>query len=643
MVVETSGRVMVAILAAGASRRMGRPKLLLPYRDSSGSETCLLERACSAACASRASSVIVICGSSAGEARKVVDHLADADETCSRGRLTVLFNANWEHGQSTSVALAAHAALKEGFDALVVMTADQPFVETRHLDALMDSFAAGSEFPVQRLTALRASRAGKNGNPCLFARSTLPSLLGLRGDEGARQLFASGVLVAESVPFDGPNDEMLFFDVDEPDDFDRISTTVANMDYGPQALDPDALRIDFPLLDRTVGMHGETVCYLDSAATALVPEPVRLKVDQYLASSCANVHRGAHLLAEESTEAYESAREHLARFIGASDPNQLVFTHGTTESLNLVAQCWAAANLSTGDSVLLTEDAHHAAIVPFQMLAERTGIKTRFVRVWPNGLIDEESWSEGLALQPRLVVLTHTSNVLGFIQPRLATMIEEAHRRGALVALDAAQTIGHAPFSVDESLCDFVAFSAHKMHALTGLGALWCSQRALDSMRPMFGGGGMIERVTVDGYSPASAPAAFEPGTPSIAAAVSLDAALAYLEGIGIDAAANHTTELCRCTVDELKQIDGVRILGPLSMRRTSLVSFSVEGVHPHDLSSRLSDLGIMVRAGHHCAMPLHRALGVPASVRASFAVHSTRDDVERLIEGVRSILNKER
>lgn len=691
MAVESNGRALVAVLAAGASRRMGAPKLLLPYLDSKGSKTCLLERACAAACASRASGVAVVCGPNVDEVRAVVGRCASGCAGgCEAGRPSVLVNGAWETGQASSVACAARAALEGGFDALVVMTADQPFVEARHLDALMTAHAGAAPEDADGFStagpdghavyALRASRGGRGGNPCLFPRAALPLLLDLGGDEGARRLFASGALAANPVAFDGPDDGRIFFDVDEPGDFEEFLAVVGGRSVGAiaeadrgaphaatapdvanaggaagdavapgapcprrdgQTFDPAALRGDFPLLDRIVGANGETVCYLDSAATSLVPEPVRRRVDAYLTTSCANIHRGAHLLAEESTDAYETAREHVARFIGAADPAQVIFTHGATESLNLVAQCWAAANLSPGDTVLLTEDAHHAAIVPFQMLAERAGVAVRFVRVAPDGLLDESSWEACLAVRPKLVVLTHTGNVLGFSQPLLGMLAREARERGALVALDAAQAVGHVPFAVDERVFDFVAFSAHKMHALTGLGVLWCSRRALAAMRPALGGGGMIERVTVEGYAPAPVPAAFEPGTPAVAAAVSLDAALDYLEGVGMENLARHGAALCRRAVEGLRSVPGVRVLGPREAARSSLVSFTVDGVHPHDVGARLSEHGVMVRAGHHCAMPLHRVLGVPASVRASFAAHTTEKDVDRLVDAVRALVDE--
>lgn len=691
MASQQDPRIVVAVLAAGAARRMGHPKLTMPYRDAAGNAACLAARAVAAACASRADGMAVVCGAYGDEVGACARSAA-AGAGCAE-RFAVWENGSWERGQATSVACAARGALDGGYDALVVMTADQPFVEARHLDALVDAFRTdavsdrpvdGPDASLRRPRAWRAVVGGRPGNPCLFERAALPLLLDLRGDEGARQLFAAGALEAVPVPFDQTDDASLFFDIDMPSDFARFLDAIGGCcDEGAAGLaagvpadhlpagtlvpegaapalptrgseflacaaspagstrtpfDPVSLRADFPLLSRVVGSRGETVCYLDSAATALTPEPVRRRVDAYLATSCANIHRGAHLLAEESTDAYELSREHVARFIGASDPAQVVFTHGATESLNLVARCWAEENLLPSDTVVLTEDAHHAAIVPFQMLAERTGIALRFVRVGRDGLLDADSWADALAVRPKLAVFTHTGNVLGFTQPLVARMVHEAHACGALVALDAAQTVGHMPFAVDEGLFDFAAFSAHKMHALTGLGVLWCSRRALREMRPALGGGGMIERVTVDGYMPAPAPAAFEPGTPAITAAVSLDAALGYLEAIGMERVAEHGETLCRRAVAGLAAVPGVRILGPLDARRTSLVSFALDRVHPHDVSARLSERGIMVRAGHHCAMPLHRALGVPASVRASFAVHTTERDIDRLVEAVRAI-----
>lgn len=393
----------------------------------------------------------------------------------------------------------------------------------------------------------------------------------------------------------------------------------------------------YPILERKVGAGGShPLVYLDSAATSLVSERVTGACASFLHTSCANIHRGAHTLAEEATDAYEGARERLARFFGVEDAERFVFTRGATESLNLAALGWADHRLRPGDVVAVAEDNHHANIVPWQMLAQRRGARIEWIPVSREGLLDYGAWRRIAEGCPRLVALCQQSNVLGASQLDGLRIAREAQEIGAMVALDGAQAAGHGPVSVDGLPCDLYSCSAHKMGGLTGIGALMLSERAAAEMGPVYGGGGMISRVERAGYEPAPIPAALEAGTPPIAAAVAWAAAIDELEEAGLAAIAAHTSRLAERARYALAALPGVTVLGngmPGSF--SSLASFTVEGMHPHDVSQVLDDAGVMVRAGHHCAQPLHQALDARASVRASFAGYSTEEDVDALVDAL--------
>lgn len=395
---------------------------------------------------------------------------------------------------------------------------------------------------------------------------------------------------------------------------------------------------EFPILSRVIGEGEEPLAYLDSAATALTPLSVQVAMRDYLLSSCSNIHRGAHLLAEESTEAYESAREKIALFLGCDDSSCTIFTHGATESLNMIASCWGGSNLRKGDLVALAIDNHHAGIVPWQMLRDEKGIEIAYIDVDEEGCYADSSIDSVLALKPKLVVAPLLGNVLGFVQPSLAHLLDDARACGSRIALDCSQAVGHIPFDVSRFPIDFAAFSAHKMYGFTGVGVLWCSNDAMREMKPVFGGGGMISSVTTEGYRCAEPPACFEAGTPAIASAIGFGSAIDFIEACGLEDLQMHSTRLCSLAVGMLDDLPGVAILGGIDHERVSLVSFSIKGVHPHDAARCLSDKGIMVRAGHHCAMPLHQALRIPASIRASFGAYSTEADVIRLEAAVREL-----
>ena len=399
------------------------------------------------------------------------------------------------------------------------------------------------------------------------------------------------------------------------------------------------VRADTPQLTRVV--NGRTITYLDSGASSLQPRAVIDAMSQYYGLRHANVHRGVYQTANEATEAYEGSRNAVARFINApGGENEVVFTKNTTESLNLVAKSWGATNLTSGDVVLLSEMEHHANIVPWFQLRESTGIEVRFIPVGDDFRLDLSNLDE-LLTGVKLLSVTGMSNVLG-TKPPVKVLARAAHDVGALIAIDGAQMVAHGPTDVDELDVDFVAFSGHKMLGPTGIGVLWTRERVLDTMPPFLGGGGMIADVRVDGYTPAKGVARFEAGTPPIAEAVGLHAAVRYLEGLGMDHVAAHERFL---TEDALTRLEltfdsRVRVIGPPDTTdRGGVISLDVEGVHPHDVAQVLDQFGVCVRPGHHCAKPLMRRFGLAATARASFGPYSLTKDTDVLLEALEHAL----
>lgn len=394
-------------------------------------------------------------------------------------------------------------------------------------------------------------------------------------------------------------------------------------------LDVAAIRRDFPILARVV--NGKPLAYLDSAASSQRPRQVLDAMRDYYENHHANVHRGAHTLATEATAAYEGAREKVARFIGAPDPRSLVFTRNATEAINLVAASWGRANLRAGDEVVISVAEHHANIVPWQFLKRDLGIVIRPVPLTADQRLDLDALRGSINERTRLVATFHMSNVLGVINP-VADIVRSAREAGALVLIDGAQAAPHLPVDVAELGCDFYAFSGHKMLGPTGIGVLWARPDVLEGMPPFLGGGEMIERVTLEESTYAGIPARFEAGTPSVAEAVGLGAAVDYLTGIGMDAIARHDHALAERAIALLAGVPGVTLYGPRGLDRGGIVTFTVAGLHAHDVATMLDLQGIAVRAGHHCAQPLGRVLGATASVRASFYLYTTVEEVERFV-----------
>jgi cysteine desulfurase/selenocysteine lyase len=405
------------------------------------------------------------------------------------------------------------------------------------------------------------------------------------------------------------------------------------MNIVTQALDPHKVRADFPVLAREV-RPGVPLVYLDNAATSQKPLSVIERMDYYYQHQNANIHRGIHQLAEESTIAYEEARAHIAKFIGAESWQEIVFTRNTTEAINLVAYSWGRSKLRSGDRILLTEMEHHANIVPWHMLAEAIGVELDFIPVTEDGKLDLEVYKQLLGKEPKLIAFTHMSNMLGTINP-VEEMTAWAHEAGTLVIIDAAQSVPHIPVDVHAIDADFMAFSSHKMLGPTGIGVLYGKKDLLNSMPPFLGGGDMIRRVELDGFSTNDAPYKFEAGTPAIAEAIGFEAAIDYLEALGMENVHTHEVQIIRYALERLEEVPGVRVFGPGAEEKGGVASFTFEGVHPHDVAQILDQNGIAVRAGHHCAMPIHDKFNIPATTRASFYIYNTTDEVDALIESL--------
>lgn len=393
----------------------------------------------------------------------------------------------------------------------------------------------------------------------------------------------------------------------------------------------DSIRADFPILERQA--HGRSLVYLDNAATSLTPRPVVDAVVAFYEQHNANVHRGLHALSSEATDLYEGARDKLARFLNAPKREAVIFTSGATAALNLVVHAWAAPRLQPGDVIVLTETEHHANHVSWQIVAKQTGAKLRFIPLGADGLLELRGLDELLAGPVRVVSMPHVSNVLGAINP-VQTIIAAAHRVGAVAVVDAAQSVGHMPVDFGALDADFLCFSGHKMCGPTGIGVLCGKPALLEQMQPVVGGGDMIMSVGWDESTWNVLPYRFEAGTPPIAQAIGLGAAVDYVQRLGLDRIQEHTQRLTEQAVAALEPLRGVTVHGPRT-GRLGPVAFSIEGVHPHDVATLLDGEGVAIRAGHHCAQPLHSKLGLPATARASFYLTNVEADIERLLAAI--------
>ena len=398
------------------------------------------------------------------------------------------------------------------------------------------------------------------------------------------------------------------------------------------------IRSDFPIISREI-KPGVPLIYLDSAATSQKPIQVLRVMDDFNKRSYANIHRGIHTLAEESTEMYEAARAKVSQFIGSPSTKQVIFTRNTTESINLVVQSWGRRNLNSGDVVILTEMEHHSNLVPWQMLAQENGIRLEFIPVTDNGFLDLNIYKELIKLKPKVVSFTHMSNVLGTINPA-KEIIQIAHEVGAITIVDGAQSVPHIPVNVCDLNADFLAFSGHKMCGPSGIGVLFGKKELLQTMPPFLGGGDMIKRVELSKFTTNEIPYKFEAGTPAITEAIGLGEAVEYLNSVGMDNIAKHEQEILAYALERLVEVPGVKIYGPEAQEKGAVVSFTMNAAHPHDISEILNSEGIAIRAGHHCAMPLHEKFNLPASARASFYLYNTIEEVDRLAESLYSVLD---
>ncbi len=405
------------------------------------------------------------------------------------------------------------------------------------------------------------------------------------------------------------------------------------VDRGPSPFDPEQVRARFPIL-RTYE-NDERLVYLDSAATAQRPDVVLETVAKFYRTENANVHRGIYELSRRATDRFEGARSTVARFLNAPDPTEIVWTRGTTEAINLVAATWGQEHIGEGDEILLTRLDHHSNIVPWQLLAKRVGATLRYVDVDEDGRLRLDQYEALLSERTRLVGLNHVSNALGTINP-VAEIAERARSVGAVVLVDGAQSAPHIPVDVQALGCDFYAISGHKMGGPMGIGALWARKELLEAMPPYQGGGEMIDVVEDDHSTWAEVPHKFEAGTPNVAGAVGMAAAVAFLQSLGPESVVSHERGLVERGLERLRAVPGLRLFGPPDPEhRIAVFSFALQGVHPHDVATILDAEHIAVRAGHHCTQPLMRRLGVPATTRASCWVYNTPDDIDRLVTGL--------
>lgn len=398
-------------------------------------------------------------------------------------------------------------------------------------------------------------------------------------------------------------------------------------------LNTEKIKQDFPIFNQKI--NDETLVYLDNAATSQIPKFVEEKVRDFNEKERANVHRGVHALGLRATNQYESSRQKVANFIGANNAKEVIFTSGCTDSLNLVAASFGEQNIQAGDEILVSIMEHHSNLLPWQQLAKRKQAKLNFIEINSDGLLDIENLKSKISSKTRIVALTHVSNVLGTINP-IKELTDLAHEKGAIVVVDGAQAVGHFPIDVAQLNVDFYAFSGHKMFAPTGIGVLYGKKDLLDKMPPYRLGGEMIANVTREGATWAEVPYKFEAGTPNIAGAIGLGAAIDYLQSLDFELIQKHEQELTSYALEKLKNVSGLTIYGPQkSNGRIGVISFNLKNIHPHDLATALDLNGIEVRAGHHCAQPLMASLDTESTVRASLSIYNTKDDIDKLVSSL--------
>jgi cysteine desulfurase / selenocysteine lyase len=412
-----------------------------------------------------------------------------------------------------------------------------------------------------------------------------------------------------------------------------MSTAVHRTGLGSASLDMERIRRDFPILEQTI--HGKKLVYLDNAATSQKPRAVIDAIVRYYEHLNANIHRGVHTLSVRATEAHDEARETVRRFIQAADANEIIFVRGATEAVNLVAQTYGRANVGAGDEVLITAMEHHSNIVPWQMLCDEKGAHLRVAPINDAGELELDGFEKLLSPRTRIVAVAHVSNALGTVNP-VRKIVQLAHAHDVPVLVDGAQAVPHLSVDVQALGCDFYAFSGHKVYGPTGIGVLYGKEEMLAELPPYQGGGDMISSVTFEKTTYNVVPYKFEAGTPDIAGAIGLGVALEYVMGLGMDSVAAHGQDLLAYATEKVGAIDGVRLIGT-AKERAGVVSFVMEGVHPHDLGTILDRDGVAIRTGHHCAQPVMDRFKIPATARASFAVYNTKEEIDALVDGIRA------
>jgi len=396
----------------------------------------------------------------------------------------------------------------------------------------------------------------------------------------------------------------------------------------------EALRADFPILRRQV--HGKPLVYLDNAATAQKPQTVIDTLSRYYEQENANIHRGVHYLSERATEEYEAARKTIQHFLNAADASEIIFVRGATEGINLVAQTYGRANVGRGDEVLISAMEHHSNIVPWQILCEEKGAKLRVIPINDSGELLPDEFEKLLGSRTKIVAVTHVSNALGTINP-VRRIVQQAHRANVPVLVDGAQSVPHIEVDVQALDCDFFVFSGHKLYGPTGIGILYGKSALLDAMPPYQGGGDMISSVTFEKTIYNKLPYKFEAGTPHIAGGIGLGCAIGYLNGVGFESVERHEHGLLEYATQAVTEIPGLRVVGTAA-EKAGVLSFVMEGIHPHDIGTILDQQGIAIRTGHHCAQPVMQRFGIPATARASFALYNTREEVDALVSGLRKV-----
>lgn len=409
------------------------------------------------------------------------------------------------------------------------------------------------------------------------------------------------------------------------------SNTATDIQDNALGFNVEKVRADFPILNEQI--HGKPLVYLDNAATAQKPKQVIERLDTYYRELNSNIHRGVHTLSEKATAEYEAARGKVKDFINADSTKEIIFVRGATEGINLVAQSFGRSSLTEGDEIIITELEHHSNIVPWQILSEQTGATLKYIPINDAGELILDEFEKLLNEKTRIVAIGHISNALGTINP-IETIIEKAHAVGAKVLVDGAQAVPHTRVDVKKLDCDFYVFSGHKLFGPTGIGVLYGKETLLDAMPPYQGGGDMIQMVTMEKTSYNALPYKFEAGTPHIAGVIGLGAAIDYVEELGLEAAAEYEIELLDYANEKASEVDGLNFVGT-AKNKTSILSFTLDGIHPHDIGTILDGEGVAIRAGHHCAMPVMERFAIPATARASFAFYNTREEVDALIQAI--------